>query len=64
LNVLARGYSLTRTETGADLIRDASAVRPGDRLRTTVAAGEIISRVEEVRPVTDDAPNSVVDARQ
>jgi exodeoxyribonuclease VII large subunit len=61
LNVLARGYTLTRTETGPTLVRDASQVRPGDRLRTTLARGEVISRVEEVRPggpkgpaVTDD----------
>jgi exodeoxyribonuclease VII large subunit len=45
LNVLARGYSLTQTETGA-LIRDAAAVRPGERVRTRLHRGRIISRVE------------------
>jgi exodeoxyribonuclease VII large subunit len=54
LNVLARGYSLTRTEAGPELVRDADSVRPGDRLRTTVANGEILSRVEEVRPAGRD----------
>jgi exodeoxyribonuclease VII large subunit len=49
LNVLARGYSLTRTDPGGEVVREASAVRPGDRLRTTLAGGEVISRVEEVR---------------
>lgn len=49
LNVLNRGYSLTRTADGETLLRDAAAVRPGDRLVTRLAAGEIVSRVEEVR---------------
>jgi exodeoxyribonuclease VII large subunit len=46
LNVLARGYSLTRTESGA-VVRGAGQVRPGDRLLTTVGDGVIISRVED-----------------
>jgi exodeoxyribonuclease VII large subunit len=45
LNVLQRGYSLTRTADGR-LVRDAADVQPGDRLVTRVAAGEITSRVE------------------
>jgi exodeoxyribonuclease VII large subunit len=47
LNVLARGYSLTRTADGA-VIRSPEQVRPGDRLRTMVEHGQILSRVEEV----------------
>jgi exodeoxyribonuclease VII large subunit len=50
LNVLARGYSLTRTEADRRVLRDASAVRPGDRLVTRLCQGEVVSRVEEVRP--------------
>jgi exodeoxyribonuclease VII large subunit len=50
LNVLRRGYSLTRTEGTEELVRDATQIRPGDRLLTTVASGAIVSRVEEVRP--------------
>ncbi len=46
LNVLQRGYSLTRLAGGRTLIRDASEVSPGDRLVTRVAGGEIVSRVE------------------
>ena len=46
LNVLARGYSLTRTADGR-LVRSAAEVSPGDRLVTRVADGEIVSRVEE-----------------
>jgi exodeoxyribonuclease VII large subunit len=43
---LARGFSITRTATGA-IVRVASAVAPGERLVTTVARGAITSRVEE-----------------
>ena len=44
LNVLQRGYSLTHT-VGGRLIRDPGDVRPGDRLVTRVAGGEIVSQV-------------------
>jgi exodeoxyribonuclease VII large subunit len=49
LNVLARGYSLTRTADGR-VVRDARTVRVGDELVTRLAAGEVVSRVVEVRP--------------
>lgn len=42
----ARGFSLTRDAEG-NIIRDAACVRPGDKLVTTVAQGEIESRVGE-----------------
>jgi len=42
--VLERGYSLTTTADGA-LVRDASALRRGDRLKTRFAAGEVESEV-------------------
>jgi len=45
LNVLHRGYSLTRTADGR-VVRDPGEVGPGDRLVTRVAGGEIVSRVE------------------
>jgi exodeoxyribonuclease VII large subunit len=45
LGVLARGYSLTQTEAG-DVLRDAAAVRPGDRVRTRLHRGRIVARVE------------------
>jgi exodeoxyribonuclease VII large subunit len=47
LNVLQRGYSLTRTADGVNLIRDAAEVKPGDRIVTRLAAGEVVSRVEQ-----------------
>lgn len=49
LNVLKRGYSLTRLADSERLIRDATTVQPGERLVTRVEHGEIISRVEEIR---------------
>jgi exodeoxyribonuclease VII large subunit len=45
LGVLARGYSLTQTEAG-DVLRDAAAVRPGDRVRTRLHRGRIVAKVE------------------
>lgn len=50
LNVLARGYSLTRTEADGRVVRTADQVRPGDRLVTTVQSGRIVSRVEKAGP--------------
>ena len=49
LNVLHRGYSLTRIEDGG-LVRDAATLAPGNRIVTRVSAGEIVSVVEEIRP--------------
>ena len=45
LNVLSRGYSLTRNESG-QVIRHPEQVHPGERLRTLTEGGEILSRVE------------------
>ncbi len=47
LNVLARGYSLTRTEADGVVVRTPAQVRPGDRLVTLVQHGRLISRVEQ-----------------
>ena len=52
LNVLTRGYSLTRTPDG-HVVQDVATVRPGDRLLTRLARGEIVSRVEEIRPAQE-----------
>ena len=46
LNVLRRGYSLTRTVEGK-LLRDAAEVQPGDLIVTRVQNGEVTSRVEQ-----------------
>lgn len=48
--VLARGYTLTTRLSDGRLLRDAGALSPGERIMTRFAAGEAVSRVEEVRP--------------
>lgn len=48
LRVLARGYSVTTREGDGAPLRDAAAVKPGDRLRTRLAEGEVHSEVSEV----------------
>jgi exodeoxyribonuclease VII large subunit len=50
LNVLARGYSLTRRAADQVVVRRADQVQPGDRLVTRVHTGRITSRVEDVSP--------------
>jgi exodeoxyribonuclease VII large subunit len=44
--VLQRGYSITYDGNGA-VIRDASSVRVGERLKTTLARGSIESEVKK-----------------
>jgi exodeoxyribonuclease VII large subunit len=52
LNVLARGYSLTRTDADGVVVRRPDQVRPGDRLVTLVQHGRLISRVEQTVETT------------
>ncbi len=47
LNVLARGYSLTRRERDQVVVRAPDEVQAGERLVTLVEKGRIVSRVEE-----------------
>jgi exodeoxyribonuclease VII large subunit len=54
LNVLSRGYSLTRTETDQVVVRSSEQVKVGDRLITFVQQGRIVSRVEEAETVTSE----------
>jgi exodeoxyribonuclease VII large subunit len=49
LNVLGRGYSLTRKEN-QEIVRSADQVRTGDRVVTLIHNGRITSRVEETSP--------------
>ena len=46
LSVLRRGYSITTRADSDELLTNAGAVNPGDRLRTRLAKGEIVSTVE------------------
>jgi exodeoxyribonuclease VII large subunit len=56
--VLARGWSITRSEDGT-LVRDPAVVAPGDRLVTRVAGGEVRSTVTGARAV--EAGNAYVE---
>jgi exodeoxyribonuclease VII large subunit len=46
LKVLSRGYSLTRRLDDLSVVRRAGQVRPGDRVVTRLAEGQVLSRVE------------------
>ncbi|MFM8274342.1 MAG: exodeoxyribonuclease VII large subunit [Gemmata sp.] len=62
LQVLGRGYSLTHTADG-QLVRDVSALRPGDLLVTRVAGGTVRSLVTGAEPAparrTNEGPTDV-----
>ncbi len=47
--VLARGYSLTLNERN-EILRDASKVKEGDRIATTLAKGRLVSQVLKKLP--------------
>jgi exodeoxyribonuclease VII large subunit len=49
LRILARGYSITSRETGGAPLTSADDLACGDRLRTVLASGSIVSTVEETR---------------
>ena len=44
--ILSRGYSITMSDPRGDIIKDASHVKNGQRIKTKLAKGEIISRKE------------------
>ena len=48
LAVLERGYSLTKTLAGGDLVRNAGQLRQGDRISTLLAQGSVVSEVVSV----------------
>lgn len=48
LNVLKRGYSLTLTPDGEQVIRDASTLKPGEQFIVQLNRGRLIGRVESV----------------
>jgi exodeoxyribonuclease VII large subunit len=41
--VLSRGYSITMDAESGKILRDAKSIKPGQRLRTRLDSGEIIS---------------------
>jgi len=48
LAILRRGYSVTMAEDGRAAIRDTAQLKVGDRLKTRLAKGEFLGRVEEI----------------
>jgi len=50
LGVLQRGYSLTQDEASGAILDDAQSLQSGQRLRTRLARGEVISVVESKSP--------------
>lgn len=53
LNVLARGYSLTRKASDRTVVRASTQVQLGERLLTEIQGGRIYSRVEDVEARPD-----------
>ncbi len=47
LAVLGRGYAVCWNDARTGIIRSAASVRPGDRVRVTLAEGELPCRVEQ-----------------
>jgi exodeoxyribonuclease VII large subunit len=45
--VLQRGYSITSEAETGKVLRDANEVRAGQRLRTRLKTGEVLSQVEK-----------------
>jgi exodeoxyribonuclease VII large subunit len=48
LAVLARGYSVTTDEASGEVLTKAEATAIGGRIRTRLAAGALVSRVEGI----------------
>ena len=51
LKVLKRGYSVTQKAEDGAVLRSASQVEPGHRIRTILAEGKVVSRIESVEEV-------------
>jgi exodeoxyribonuclease VII large subunit len=47
LNVLQRGYSITVDDLSGTVVRAASQVRPGQKLRTRLGEGEVWSVAQD-----------------
>lgn len=50
LNVMSRGYSITRLAEKRKLVRNSAQVTIGDTLETNLAEGKVLSRVTEILP--------------
>jgi exodeoxyribonuclease VII large subunit len=50
LKVLERGYSVTRNAGTGAVLRAAGQVEPGTLIETTLHQGQLVSRVEQIKP--------------
>jgi exodeoxyribonuclease VII large subunit len=50
LAVLGRGYAVAWNEDKTRVLRDASAVAPGDTVKVTLARGELDCEVRGTKP--------------
>jgi exodeoxyribonuclease VII large subunit len=46
--VLARGYSITMDAASGKVLRDATKVKAGQKLKTRLKKGEVLSQAESV----------------
>ncbi len=50
LSTLARGYAITTNLENRHIIRSSRELKPGQQIRTRLASGQIISKVEKLEP--------------
>jgi len=56
VQVLARGYSITMDAASGKILRDAAEVKAGQKLKTRLKSGEILSRAEGTTRATSSTP--------
>ena len=49
--ILERGYSITRSLPGAQVVRDAESVSIGDRLQILLGAGSLEAQVDRTHAI-------------
>jgi exodeoxyribonuclease VII large subunit len=54
LAVLGRGYSITERIPSGELVRSSGQLASGDRIRTRLGEGSVVSRVEDARVKGED----------
>ena len=57
LSVLSRGYSLSMLMPNETVVKDITQIKPGDKLKTILNTGEVVSLVQEV--YANERKNSV-----
>jgi exodeoxyribonuclease VII large subunit len=49
LNILKRGYSITRTWPGKEVVREAASLTHNQMVNVTLSQGEVLCRVEKIK---------------